>query len=237
MNRTQEYYRIAQAHREALRAIWTAYNDTLTRIDRYKGSAGYEEDKREAEKARDAAIKAQAQVTAAAFDSVLSGMRERAGGVVAIPPTAEELRLLEALKLREVDTGKPGVKGLTREELTAAGRALQDNTIALHTLDSIAGKHGYYNMFINYPAWSNTASAHQQRIAALTASAREIVRLTRPDGGAEAISAAVRSGEGALSAIRNGRIDRDFPDAEAAVTYLGSMTAAEYPGFAAAVND
>ena len=77
MNRTQEDYRIAQAHRDGLRTIWANYEETMQRLDRYKGSAGYEEDKREAEKKRDEAIRVQAQATGYAFDEVLKGMREK----------------------------------------------------------------------------------------------------------------------------------------------------------------
>ena len=137
--------------------------------------------------------------------------------------------------MRDANQERVNVPGLTREELIAAGRALQGNTVALHTLESIAAKHGFHNMFIQYPAWSNTASIHQQRIAALTESARRIVKLTRADSGREAVTASLNGG--GLDALRSVRVDRDFDNARDAVMYFGSMGENEYPGFAEAVND
>lgn len=235
MNRTKEFFRIATEHRNALKAIWEEYESTVARLERYKGSAGYDADILVAERFRDNAIKEKARETAKAFDAVLQGMREKAGGQAAVPPTEDELRLLEALKMRDVNTERANVPGLTREELKAAGRALQDNTIALHTLDSIAAKHGFHNMFISYPAWHNTASIHQQKIAALTESARRICALTKPNSTREAVTAHIN--RESVNALQGIRIDRDFSEEREAIAFFGNITETEYPAFADAVND
>lgn len=223
MDRTHEYYRIAQAHREGLRAIWATYNDTMNRLERYKGSAGYDDDEREAARVRDEAIKAQAQVTGKAFDEVLKGMREKAGGNIVTPPGDDELRLLQTLKLRN---------HLSKEELQSAGRALQDNTVALHALDDIAQAHGHHNLFIAYPAWNDSESVHQRRIASLTDSARRIVRMTKPDNRRETAKAAVYGGD-----IQSMRVDRDFDDERDMIQWYGNITDAEFDTFKSAVND
>lgn len=224
MDRTHEYCRIAQAHRDALRAIWATYNETMNRLERYKGSAGYDDDEREAARVRDEAIKAQAHATGKAFNQVLKEMREKAGGHVVAPPSDAELRLLQTLKLREK---------ISRDELDAAGRALQDNTVALHALDDIARAHGHYGVCFKYPAWRDNKNEIQERIATLTDSARRIVKLTKPDSRREAFAAAFRH-EGDLSTVL---ADRDFTSDRDAIEYYGNISDADFDTFASAVND
>ena len=226
MNRTAEYWRIAQAHREGLRSIWAAYNETMTKLDRYKGSAGYVDDEKAAAKVRDEAISAQKAVTAKAFDNVLQGMRDKVGGQAAIPPGDAELRLLQTIKLRDT---------ISREELQAAGRALQDNSVALHTLDDIAQGHGFHNLFISYPAWRDGGSAHQRHIASLLESAKRIVALDKPDSKREAVAAARDNNP---AAIRSMWADRDFDsESDAVVWYGGFNDPGDYDTFCKAVND
>ena len=236
MNRTHEYYRIAQAHKDALRAIWATYDDTMKRLERYKGSAGYEADEREAARVRDEAIKAQSQASAKAFDEVLKGMRDKVGGRAVVPPSDDELRLLQVLKLRD-HTGDKGTRekvGLSREELQAAGRALQDNTMALHALDDIARSHGHYNLFISYPAWSDGESVHQRRIANLTESARRIVQMKKVDARRESASA-VRNGD--YNALSSLVVDRDFESERDAILFYANVGEADADTFMNAVND
>lgn len=223
MDRTHEYYRIAQAHREGLRAIWATYNETMNRLERYKGSTGYDDDEREAARVRDEAVAAQAKITGKAFDAVLKGMREKVGGHALTPPNDDELRLLQTLKLRD---------HLSKEELQSAGRALQDNTVALHTLDDIAQAHGHHNLFVSYPAWRNSESVHQQKIASLTDSARRIVRMTKPDNRRETVKNARYGGD--LSSMR---VDRDFDDERDMIQWYGNISDADFETFRSAVND
>lgn len=225
MNRTHEYYRIAQAHRDALRAIWATYEETMNRLERYKGSAGYDDDEREAARVRDEAIKAQGQVTGKAFDQVLKSMREKVGGHVVAPPSDDELRLLQVLKMREK---------ISKEELQSAGRALQDNTVALHALDDIAQAHGHHAMFIKYPAWRDSENTHQEKIASLTESARRMIRMTKPDNKRDVYTAAFRHEGGDLRSIR---VDRDFDSERDAIEWYGNISDADFDTFASAVND
>lgn len=227
MNRTGEYYRIAQAHREALRAIWAAYNDTMAKVERYKGSAGYADDERAAAAARDEAIKAQKTATGKLFDDLLSSMREKVGGQAAIPPGDAEVRLLQTLKLRNK---------IGKEELQAAGRALQDNSVALHALDDIAQAHGFNNLFIQYPAWRDNGNVQQMRIASLFESAKRIVALDRPDSKRDALSAAARDNN--INVLRTVTVDRDFDNEDDAIELFGGFRdRADLETFRKAVND
>lgn len=227
MNRTAEYWKIAQAHREALRAIWATYTDTMAKLDRYKGSAGYADDESAAAKARDEAIKAQKAVTGKAFDDLLSSMREKVGGQAAIPPGDAEVRLLQTLKLRNK---------ISREELQAAGRALQDNSVALHALDDIAQAQGFNNLFIQYPAWRDNGNDQQMRIASLFESAKRIVGLDRPDSKRDALSAAARDNN--INALRSVMVDRDFENEDDAIELFGGFRdRADLEAFRKAVND
>ena len=225
MNRTHEYCRIAKAHRDGLRAIWTAYDETMQRLERYKGSSGYASDEKEAARVRDEAIKAQRAVSAREFDNVLDGMRDKVGGRAAIPPGDAELRLLQTLRLRD---------RISREEFQAAARALQDNSIALHTLDDIAQSHGYNGLFEDLPAWRDTTSTHQQHIASLLRAARSIVNLEKPDGRREAIRDALNN-----NSVASGfAFDRDFEsDNEALSCYGGFRDTGDLQTFMNAVDD
>lgn len=227
MNRTHEYCRIAKAHRDGLRAIWAAYDETMKRLERYKGSSGYAADEAEAARVRDEAIKAQCAVTAREFDDVLNGMRDKVGGKAAVPPGDAELRLLQTLKLRDK---------ISREELQAAARALQDNAIALHTLDDIAQGHGFHNMFVDLPAWRDTASGHQEHIASLLQSARSIVRLEKPDARREAIQNARDNHN--INALTGLALDRDFDtETDALSCYGGFHDAGDLQNFMSTVDD
>ena len=228
MNRTHEYCRIAKAHRDGLKAIWAAYDETMKRLERYKGSSGYASDEADAARVRDEAIKAQSAVTAREFDDVLNGMREKVGGRAAVPPGDAELRLLQTLKLRN---------NISREEFQAAARALQDNSIALHTLDDIAQAHWFRNLFIDLPAWRDTASGHQEHIAQLLQSARAIVRLEKPDGRREAIRNALNN-PGSVNTLSGYAIDRDFEsDNDALSCYGGFRDDGDMRTFMSAVDD
>ena len=227
MNRTHEYCRIAKSHREGLRAIWAAYDETMKRLERYKGSSGYATDEEEARRVRDEAIKAQKAVTAREFDSVLDGMRAKIGGKAAVPPGDAELRLLQTLKLRNK---------ISREEFQSAARALQDNTIALHTLDDIAQTHGFRNLFIDLPAWRDTESSHQEHIAQLLGSARRIVQLEKPDSRQETVNRArTENNPGALSVLW---ADRDFESDNDAIEFYGGFhDTGDMQTFMGAVDD
>ena len=225
LNRTEEFCRVAKAHRDGLKEIWSTYDKTLASLERYRGSAGYETDKKAAERTRDEAISRLRQTSIEQFDAVLGSMKEKVGGKAAVPPGEAELRLLQTLKLRNQ---------ISREEFEAAARALQDNAVALRALDDLAQTHGFRNMFVDLPAWRDTANVHQEHIAQLLQSARQIVRIEKPDSRDEAIRGAI----GNHSIATGLAVDRDFEtDSEALSCFGGFRGSEDMANFQNAVND
>lgn len=221
-SRTEHYYNAACGFREGLRAIWAAYDTELQRLEQYKGSVGYEKERSEAEKKRDAAIAAHQSEYKSKFDNIIGGMRESATNRTMEPPTAEMLNLLQVLKMREK---------VSRDELEQAGRTLKDCPAALSVLDELAKQHEYHGM-----KFSGTSTAGiLASIDSLADSAKRICALRKCDSRREqAARASVHSPEWSHDAMYSFRVDCDVSSIGEALRVFGGVQDAD--AFGEAVN-
>ena len=222
--RTKHYYDLVKDYRAKLRGIWSDYEKTVARIERYKGSVGYNEEMKKAEKVRDSAIADLQGEYLTRFGNVVTGMKEAALNMAMVPPTPEQLAILTALKMRDK---------LTRGELTQAGRSLRGCAVGLAVIDELAQKHEIYTV-PNHGGESTAAIlAHVDELAE---NAKRLCALDKCDSKQEMVRRAdVNSPDWTSNALYSFRVDAD-PESEArCMSIFGSVDDLE--SFSSAVNN
>lgn len=221
--RTRHYYEAACGYRKGLREAWSKYNEGMAKLEKFKGSAGYDEDARRLEDARKDTVKNLQVEYARKFDNIIDGMCESAKNRPMIAPTAEELNLLTALKMREQ---------ITADELSAAAITLKNSPVALSILDEIAKKqdiHGFH-------CGTESTASILAKIDSLRESAKRIVTLEKPDSRREQIARAnIHSPEYSHDALYSFQYDRDFLSTNDCLAYCGGVNDME--SFSEAVNN
>ena len=221
--RTRHYYEASTSYRDKLRGIWAEYDKKMQSLEQYKGSKGYEDDKAKADKERDDAISRLQAEYKVKFKNILDGMRESAATRCMIPPTTEQLNLIQALKLRSK---------VTRDELQQAGNTLKDNPVCLSILDEIARDNEIVG--VHYGAES-TASIHEH-IDALADSAKRICSLKKCDSRRELhTSPHDPQHTPGMRDLYTFRIDRDTEGIRDAMELYGGVS--NLASFEAAVNE
>ena len=126
---TKKYYNVIKKYRDAVRDAGDEYDLTLQRNATLYGSQRYAEIEREAAAKRNDTLTAARQEALAEVREVCSTMRSNAKARKTVAPTAEQLAILQALKMREkVSAG----------ELRHAANALAGCPLALSVLDELA---------------------------------------------------------------------------------------------------
>ena len=228
--RTRHYYEACTGYRQSLRAVWADFDKKMQQLERYKGSAGYEKEKADAEKARDAVIKALQTEYRDKFNGILKGMRESATTRSMTPPTQEQLALLQALKMRDK---------ISRDELEQAGRTLKESPVCLSVLQEIAqnlmektGSHEYYGLRFETESTSGILGC----IDGLAESAKRICSLNKCDSRADmAARSSIYSPEWDSNAMYSFRVDKDVNSTREAMEFYGGVQNLE--SFEAAVNE
>lgn len=115
--------------REGLKAANEAYTEAMKPYEGAEGSKLYQQKQKEAAERRDAAIQAlranEGHTMTFCLQGMLDNVLKRQQGI----PTAESLRLLESLKMRE---------SINRETVESASRTLAGDAAALEVLQDIA---------------------------------------------------------------------------------------------------
>lgn len=228
--RTRHYYEACTGYRQSLRSIWADYDKKMQRLEQYKGSAGYEKEKAEADKERDTAIKALQSEYRDKFNGILKGMRESATTRSMTPPTQDQLALLQALKMRDK---------ISRDELEQAGRTLKDSPVCLSVLEEIAqnltektGSHEYYGLRFVTESTSGILGC----IDSLAESAKRICSLNKCDSRAEmAARSSIHNPEWESNAMYSFRVDKDVTSTRDAMEFYGGVQ--NLASFEAAVNE
>ena len=221
--RTRHYYEASAGYRDKLRSIWADFETEMVKIEQYAGSKGYAKEKAKLEKSRDEEISRLQNEYRVKFDSILKGMRESASTRCMIPPTTEQLNLIQALKLRSK---------VTRDELQQAGNTLKDNPVCLSILDEIARDNEFIGM--HYGAES-TASIHEH-IDALADSAKRLCSLKKCDSRKELHTSPYDPQHTpGISNLYTFRIDRDTESIRDAMELYGGVS--DLASFEAAVNE
>lgn len=131
MSNTQNYYDAYKTFRTGLDSINSAYEDSLSSIEKYKGSEGFEEHKKQFQEKRKNEIENLRATVRPKMFKAIDDMQETAINRKMKIPTEDEIRLLEILKMRD---------SVSRDELLQAARTLADCSSALSVLDEIARK-------------------------------------------------------------------------------------------------
>lgn len=221
-NRTKQYFDLTTSYRANLRKIWEDYDRTLQNLEPYKGSNGYNNDIQEAENTRKNDILALQSEYRNKFNEILQGMRKSAMSQPMIPPTTEQLSILQTLKMRNK---------ISRDELTQASHTLNNCPLCLSVLDEIAQDNGYYGLHFG----KESTSAIIKHIETLSDSANRICKLDKPDSKKEQISkASIYDPEHTHNALFSFRVDKDITSEESAMSVFGEVN--DFEMFQKAVN-
>lgn len=126
---TKKYYNAMKKYRDAVRDAGDEYDLTLQKNAMLYGSPRYAEIEREAAAKRSTTLTAAKQEALAAVREVCATMRTNAKARKTVAPTAEQLAILQALKMRNK---------VTAGELRHAANALAGCPLALSVLDELA---------------------------------------------------------------------------------------------------
>ncbi len=129
MTNTERFYNRIKWYFDAVGQITAEYNAAAEYADRFKGSEGGKELADKARATKDAALKAERDTTGKAIREITASMKEKATTRKIIAPTAEQLAILQTLKMRQ---------SVTKEEIRQAENSLEDCPLALSVLDEIA---------------------------------------------------------------------------------------------------
>ena len=131
---TDLFYSRAAEFQSKRKEIMDTYESTLAKLEKAKGSQLYTEETEKAAKTRDAALEALQSEYREYFRISLDAMSEANGKRGVTPPTAEQLSILQALKMRD---------SVTQRELDRAANSCKDNALAISVINEIAKKNGF----------------------------------------------------------------------------------------------
>lgn len=222
-NRTADFYKTAQEYRAGLTRIWDVYTKEMLRLERFKGSPGYDEDAKKAEQQRKTAIKELQQETRGRFAGIIRGMKQSAQAQPMTAPSADQLAILQALKMREK---------LTRGELEQAANALQNCPLALSVLGDLAAKYEIHGVSFSIPS----TAAIAEHITSLENGARRLCTLEKPNSKREMLAKTdIHSPEHDSTAIYALPVDRDYLSEADFMAHMGGVN--DLAAFQKAVNN
>ena len=128
------FYSRAAEYQSKRKDIIDTYESTLAKLEKAKGSQLYTEETEKAAQTRDAAIQALKEEYGGYFRISLDAMSEANGKRGVTPPTADQLSILQALKMRD---------SVTQRELDRAANSCKDNALAISVINEIAKKNGF----------------------------------------------------------------------------------------------
>lgn len=140
MNNSENLFFHAKKYQDERKKIIDAYEARLSSLKEMKGSKYYQDETKKAEEARDSALNSLKADYSGGFDSILKEMRTVSESRGATPPTEAELRLIQALKLKET---------ATQAELDRIANAVKGNGLCLSVVQDIAKKNGILRNYLS----------------------------------------------------------------------------------------
>jgi len=134
MKNSDLFYSRAAEFQSKRKEIIDTYESTLAKLDKAKGSQLYTEETEKAAKTRDAALQALQNEYRDYFRISINAMSEANGKRGIAAPTADQLAILQALKMRD---------NVSQKELDRAANSCKDNALAISVINEIAQKNGY----------------------------------------------------------------------------------------------
>lgn len=136
MSNTTSLYRTVAAFMLARSEAREEYQEAARRYASAKGSQMYTDKMNEAQKKRDKTISDAQFIAKQEIRETLKAMAEKADKIKMQPPTEEQLRILQLLKMKD---------RLTAAECFGAANAMDGNAAALALLDELATKSGVHH--------------------------------------------------------------------------------------------
>ena len=140
MNNSENLYYHAKKYQDERKAIIDAYEKKLAALEDARGSKLYDKESKKAAEERDNALASLKAEYSGGFDSILKEMRNASESRGATPPTEEELRIVQALKLKET---------ATQAELDRIANAVKNNGLCLSVVQDVANKNGIMRNYIS----------------------------------------------------------------------------------------
>lgn len=169
---TDLFYTRAKEYQGKRAAIVDEYEARLKSLETAKGSKYYTDEVKKAEDKKDEALTALKDEYGEYFRISLDAMSKANAARKMTPPTEEELRTLQLLKMKD----KP-----TEAELAAAANTLKGNTTCLSVLTEIAHNAGYMRGYNNYSETKElSVSDVEDTIKGLHASVRDFMDFDTP---------------------------------------------------------
>ena len=133
MANLDDFSSVFQSTWVGLRNQRVKYEDSVSKLEKYRGSAGFEKDVAEAEKTYRDAIEAIQCDARCKFGSILERMHSSLEPVSMDVPSEEAVRVLQVLSMRE---------HLTTSDVLLAAESLRGSDAALATLQDLAKRDG-----------------------------------------------------------------------------------------------
>lgn len=140
MKNSENLFFHAKKYQDERKAIIEAYEKKIASLEDAKGSKLYEKESKKAAEDRDNALTSLKAEYSGGFNSILKEMRNASDTRGATPPTEEELRLVQALKLKET---------ATQAELDRIANAVKGNGLCLSIVQDVAKKNGVMRNYIS----------------------------------------------------------------------------------------
>ena len=138
---TDLFYTRAKEYQDKRKGIVDEYEARMKALEDAKGSKYFTDEAKKAEDKRDEALTALKDEYNGYFNIAFDAMRKANAARKMTPPTEEELRTLQLLKMKD----KP-----TEAELAAAANTLKGNATCLSVLTEIAHNAGYMRGYMGY---------------------------------------------------------------------------------------
>ena len=144
MKNTLNLYTKAKEYQDKRKPILDAYEARMEALEDAKGSKYYTDEEKKAAEARDNALNSLKAEYKPSFSAVLQEM-ERTNARRAMPaPTAEELRLVQALKLRDYKNMPNLKKEAVAQELQQIAQAVKGNPLCISIIQDVARENGIF---------------------------------------------------------------------------------------------
>lgn len=164
MKNTKSYFFNVTGFIDDMAEIWQRYDSEAKRLEKYRGSEGYNAGMKRAEAERDEAVKEMRNTYRKRFADTISKMKDALDHRPIVFPTQEQAAMLSVLQMRET---------LTRDELDRTADQMAGCPVALSVLDDLAKKHkiihGRYNQELD-PGWFS------EKVATLERKANELLQ-------------------------------------------------------------
>ena len=141
LKNTELFFKTVKKFQDGRNDINSTYEKRMKELERTKGSQYYVDESAKAQTARDNALKALKAECGESLNSTLERMARTNRQRPMKAPTAEELNILQLLKLKD---------NISEQELESAAIALKGNPTCLSALTEIGRKAGYLRGYNHY---------------------------------------------------------------------------------------